>query len=421
MIFIDCIPGDKSISHRAVIIASLVKGITQFKGFLCSHDCLATVKIFKQLGVDVRLEGTTLTINGKGSQQLKPSVVPLNVGNSGTGIRLISGVLAASPFHSRISGDESIQRRPMRRIIDPLTEMGAQFISSDGLPPLVIYGTPKLKPGWHYDMPVASAQVKSAVLLAAFTAGVPVSIQEPEPCRDHTERMLRHFGVNIDVQRGLIRLINASSTPVNGPVQIPGDLSSALFFICLGLMLKQQITFKNIGLNPSRTGCLDVLRRMGATIKINTINNSYEPMGDISIEPCSLKNIQLSGPIIPNIIDELPILAVLATTAQGVFSVRNAQELRVKESDRIAGICRLLSKIGANVTEYDDGFDVLGPMDHPKNITFDACYDHRLAMSALIAKTAFNIHATVSGVDSISTSFPNFMDLLHDVSMRTSP
>ena len=410
---IDAIPGDKSISHRAIIIGSLTNGTTTFDGFLKSEDCLCTLEIFRQLGVEISMDSTTVTIHGKGVSELKKPKNQLHVGNSGTGIRLISGVLAGLPFDTEITGDASIQQRPMDRIIDPLTQMGAKITGNHGLPPLKIQGQTKMKNGWVYHMPVASAQVKSCILLSAITTGVGVSVHEPEPCRDHTERMLQLFGATLTTTNGVIELTDPSLTAPVERIQIPADISSALFFICLSLMTNQPATFKNIGLNPSRVGCLTVLKMMGADINIVPKKNSYEPMGDIQVGAThTLKNIEVPLSLIPNVIDELPILAILATACEGTMIVRGAQELRIKESDRIDGICRLVNALGGNIKEYEDGFDIMGPITSPQNIHFDAHYDHRLAMSGLIAAKAFGTTANIEGKDSISTSFPNFLALL---------
>lgn len=410
---IDAIPGDKSISHRAIIIGSLTNGTTTFDGFLTSEDCLCTLEIFRQLGVEISMDSTTVTIHGKGVSGLKKPKNQLHVGNSGTGIRLISGVLSGLPFDTEITGDASIQQRPMDRIIEPLTQMGAHITGNHGLPPLKIQGQTKLKNGWVYHMPVASAQVKSCVLLSAITTGVGVSVHEPEPCRDHTERMLQLFGATLTTTNGVIELTGPSLRAPVERIQIPADISSALFFICLSLMTNQPTTFKNIGLNPSRVGCLTVLKMMGADINIVPQKNSYEPMGDIQVGAThTLKNIEIPLSLIPNVIDELPILAILATACEGTMIVRGAHELRIKESDRIDGICRLVNALGGNIKEYEDGFDIRGPITSPQNIHFDAHYDHRLAMSGLIAAKAFGITANIEGKDSISTSFPNFLALL---------
>jgi 3-phosphoshikimate 1-carboxyvinyltransferase len=410
---ISVIPGDKSISHRAIIIGALAKGSTTFHGFLMSQDCLHTLDIFKQLGVQIEQEGTTVTIYGKGPEGLQKPENALYVGNSGTGIRLITGVLAGLPFNSQVSGDASIQQRPMDRVVNPLTTMGAQFESDNGTPPIFVTGNPNLLPGLTYTMPVASAQVKSAMLLAGVTAGVPVTVIEPEPCRDHTERMLQLFGAQVASEDGVISLNSWDLTAPSNTVQIPADISSALFFICLALMTQQSVTFTNIGLNPSRIGCLTVLKSMGANIEVVPYTDTYEPMGDIVVHVANapLTNITLSKELVPNVIDELPILAVLATACQGTFTVQDAKELRVKESDRIDGICRLITALGGTIQELDDGFLLEGGCT-PTDFNYDSHFDHRLAMSATIAAYAYGVSGTVEGEDSIATSFPNFFDLL---------
>jgi 3-phosphoshikimate 1-carboxyvinyltransferase len=414
---INDIPGDKSISHRSIIIGSLTNGISQFKGFLCSDDCLNTLNIFQQLGVSIEREGTSVTINSKGVNGFQAPSQTLNVGNSGTGIRLISGALAGSSISATLTGDHSIQKRPMGRIIDPLSQMGATINANNQLPPLIINGHSNLTNGFHYTMPIASAQVKSAILLSAVSANIAVDVTQPEECRDHTERMLELFGASITTSsNGLIRLSKSTLQAPKGVTQIPADISSALFFICYALMANQAMTFKNIGLNQSRIGCLEILKMMGAQLKIDHHTGSYEPMGDISIHPSkNRKNITVPLDLIPNIIDELPILAMLSLTQGGVFKVRGAEELRVKESDRIDGICRLVRALGANVNEFDDGFDISGPLSTPRSFEFDAHFDHRLAMSALIAASIFNVDGTIVGEESIQTSFPNFNIILNKV------
>lgn len=408
------IPGDKSISHRAIIIASLATGVTMVEGFLCSDDCLATLAIFQQLGVDIERSGTSLTINSLGISGFRQPKSPLNVGNSGTGIRLITGILSTLPFDTQITGDASIQQRPMARIIDPLTQMGAVIESGDGTPPLLIRGGQSLS-RIDYSMPIASAQVKSSILLAGVAAGVPVTITEPELCRDHTERMLRLFGVKCITNGSVIDYDGQPLTSPNKTVQIPADISSALFMIVFALLKNESVTLTNIGLNPSRTGCLEVLKLMNAPIEIIEHDGSYEPMGDIVVNASKnpLQNITVPDELIANIIDECPILAILATKATGTFTVRNAKELRVKESDRIDGICRLINALGGQVVEHEDGFEVIGPINAPSAFSFDAHFDHRLAMSALIAGKVYGVEADVNGTDSIATSFPNFFELLN--------
>ena len=414
---IDEIPGDKSISHRSIIIGSLTNGISQFKGFLCSEDCLNTLKIFQQLGVSIKRNGTVVTINSHGVNAFQTPSQTLDVGNSGTGIRLIAGALAGSSISATLTGDHSIQKRPMGRIIDPLSQMGATITANNQLPPLTINGHSNLTNGFQYNMPIASAQVKSAILLSAISANIAVDVTQPEECRDHTERMLELFGASITTSNeGVIRLTKSILKAPKDVIQIPADISSALFFICYALMANQEMTFKNIGLNQSRIGCLNILKMMGAQLNIDHHTGSYEPMGDISVRPSeNLKNITVPLDLIPNIIDELPILAILSLTQNGLFKVRGAEELRVKESDRIDGICRLVRALGAHVDEFDDGFDISGPLTSPRSFEFDAHFDHRLAMSALIAASIFNVNGKIIGEESIGTSFPNFNTILKKV------
>ena len=265
-VIIDSIPGDKSISHRAIIIGALANGVTHFDGFLCSDDCLNTLKIFQNLGVTIIQDGTSITIHGNGPSALTTPSSPLYVGNSGTGIRLITGALAGSHVTATISGDHSIQQRPMQRIVEPLSKMGASIVANSKKPPLEIKGNPNLIPNTSYAMPVASAQVKSAILLAGVAANVPVQVIEPEACRDHTERMLNLFGAKVESKNGVIDLLESNLLAPENPVQIPADISSALFFICYALMNRMPMIVKNIGLNESRIGCLTVLKLMGADI-----------------------------------------------------------------------------------------------------------------------------------------------------------
>ena len=414
---IDDIPGDKSISHRAIMIASLATGTTTFKGFLTSDDCLNTLNIFRQMGVQIDQDNTTITVHGVGKNGLKSPSDTLDVGNSGTAIRLISGLLCGTSVNASMTGDASIQQRPMDRILQPLTQMGANITAINGYPPLTIIGNPKHIHPIEYRLPVASAQVKSAILLAGVSANVPVSVIEPEPCRDHTERMLRLFGLDVKYDKGRITLKPHPLQAPKTPVQIPADISSALFFICNALMTNQSVIFKNIGLNESRIGCLTVLKEMGANIQITPKETGFEPMGDIHVMPSNqMKNICVPVDLIPNVIDELPILATLASTLPGEFKVRNASELRVKESDRIEGIVRLMNAIKIPVESVADGFTIQGQPGRVINdFEYDANDDHRLAMSAFIVAGAHQVTAQVTGTHSISTSFPNFRHILQKI------
>lgn len=409
------VPGDKSISHRAIICAALASGETIFDGFLLSEDCLNTMRVFQDLGVDIQRIGTRVIVNSGGISSFQAPRHPLYVGNSGTGIRLITGVLCALPFNTDISGDDSIQQRPMARIIDPLTKMGADVSSCDGLPPLHIRGGQSLQ-GIDYAMPIASAQVKSAVLVAGCASGVPVTVREPEQCRDHTERMFQLFGAPCTIANGVVTYDGSPLIPPSSVVQIPADISSALFLIVLALIKNEPITLTNIGLNPSRTGCLEVLKMMHAPIEFRPHHGAYEPMGDIIVHASAHKMVNINVPdrLVPNIIDECPILAVLAACTTGVFTVRHAAELRVKESDRIDGICRLIRGLGGHIIAFDDGFSIDGRcIPSSKNpFTYDPSYDHRLAMAAIIASRGLGIDIAVLDDACIRTSFPTFFDLI---------
>ena len=423
--FVFEIPGDKSISHRTAILSSLATNQSVFHNFLCSEDCLNTVRILQQLGVPIQLEGTTLSVDGVGRHGLIQSDVPFDVGNSGTGIRLLTGLLSAQSFDSTILGDHSISKRPMKRVVDPLTQMGAQIQgetlehSQDVFPPLQISGGAYLS-GVSYSMPVASAQVKSAILLAGLYTSETVVIQEPEACRDHTERLLRWYGVSVQQRANTIilngprRLFNSSTHAL----MIPSDISSALFYIALSLgKASGKMVFPHIGLNPTRVAVLDVLRDMGADLIIEANQDAFEPLGELSVRPSALKNISISGNIIPNVIDEIPILSVVALMGDGVFSVRDAKELRVKESDRIQGIVALMTAMGIHIQDYEDGFDLQGGQ-LISDFEYDANGDHRLAMSAIVAALIGGVSATIYGCQSIATSFPNFFDILETLQIQ---
>lgn len=420
---IDCIPGDKSISHRAIILGSLAVNKSVFKRFLMSKDCLHTATIFQQLGVNITFEEkeNTVFIEGVGLKGLQPYNGSLYVGNSGTGIRLISGILAGQSFDTKITGDHSIEKRPMKRIIDPLTKMGA-IISGHKLvgkqdiyPPLSIQSS-----SLHaisYLLPVASAQVKSAVLFASLYAEGTTVITEPESCRNHSEVMLKAFGANIQINGNQISCNGESilKNPSQEPILIPADFSSASFFIVLGLISNiEQMVLKNIGLNPTRSRLLDILKEMGAIIEIVNQTNDIEPSGDIIIKPSELKNISVNPIDIPFMIDEVPILAVAAMFGSGKLIVTNAEELRVKESDRIHSVVQMVEAFGGTIEEFEDGFILTGGFN-PKSPQIETFYDHRIAMSAIIAATAADISIELDSVDAISTSFPNFFEILNKI------
>lgn len=419
------IPGDKSISHRVAMLAPLAQGQTFFSGFLCSEDCLNTVSIMRALGADIQLDLETGegVIFGQGLSCLSEPSVDLDVGNSGTSIRLLSGLLAAQSFNSVLTGDASIVQRPMKRVIDPLTQMGAVLKGrllegrEDVFPPLYIEGS-QLS-GIRYASPVASAQVKSAILIAGlFVTGGRTVVIEPRKSRDHTERMLRGFGVSC-VTKGLEIILDGpdSLKAPSTPLVIPSDFSSAAFFIVLASVCPDvEFLIQNVGLNETRSTLLDVLLDMGADIKIENLSGEqFEPFADIRIRGKKLKNVTLSSERVPFIIDEIPILAVAALFSEGTLVVSDAQELRVKESDRILGIVRLVESFGGRIEEHPDGFVLSGQTIDRKMVEYDCRHDHRLAMSAIIAALITGSDLRVSDVSCIQTSFPVFFDILRQI------
>jgi 3-phosphoshikimate 1-carboxyvinyltransferase len=407
------LPGDKSISHRAVMIGSLAGGRTKITNFLPSADCLATVECFRKLGIEINLKGTEVEVYGKGLRGLKPSKEMLDAGNSGTAIRLMTGILSGQPFISKITGDKSIQRRPMRRIVDPLRKMGADIegrVEGDNIyAPLKISGG-ELSP-IEYELPVASAQVKSAVLLAGLFAEGETAVIEKNPSRDHTERMLAYFGAKIRGSR-----IWGNKEFSGAEIDIPGDLSSAAFFMVAALLVpKSGLLIRDTGANPTRTGIIDILHRMGASLEVQAERIvSEEPRADILISGSKLKAIKISGEIIPRIIDEIPIIAVAATQAEGLTEIRGARELRVKESDRIATISSELKKMGANIEELEDGMFIVGPTKL-KGTNVKSYGDHRVAMAMAIAGLVAEGETIIEDTECIDTSFPGFESILRSV------
>lgn len=416
------IPGDKSISHRAVMLGSLARGETVIHDFLPSADCLATIDCFRKMGIEIesrKLKAesrTQVIIKGKGLLGLKKPNKELYVGNSGTTIRLMMGILAGQAFVSRITGDESIQRRPMLRVAKPLREMGADIEGKaekgNLFAPLKISGG-KLK-GITYALPVASAQVKSAILLAGLFAKGETRVIEKHASRDHTERMLAYFGA-IEGQGARVK---GQEEFEGREIDVPGDISSAAFFIVAGLLTpNSELMIKNIGVNPTRTGILGVLHRMGACIEVlNERIICEEPRADIVIRKSKIENrklegIKIDGEIIPRIIDEIPIIALAATQAEGVTEIRGAKELRIKESDRIATVSSELSKLGANIKELDDGMIISGPT-RLKGGKVKSFGDHRIAMMLSVAGLIAEGKVEIDDTACIETSFPGFEKLL---------
>jgi 3-phosphoshikimate 1-carboxyvinyltransferase len=409
------VPGDKSISHRAIILGAIAEGKTKVKGFLRGEDCLNTMQIFRQLGVEIKDSGAEVIITGKGLNGLAKPASFLEAGNSGTTMRLVSGILAGQSFTSTITGDKSLSNRPMKRIIGPLREMGAVIEArEDNFAPLVINGG-KLK-GINYFSKVASAQVKSCLLLAGLYASGETTITEPVKSRDHTERMLKYFGLKIK-EDGLTVGIKGQGKLKGRSVNIPGDISSAAFFMIGGILPGgSEIKIKNVGLNPTRTGVLNVLKDMGADITIeNQGTEGEEPAGDIIVKPGSLKGVDITGELMPFLIDEIPVLAVAATQAQGVTRISGARELRVKETDRIKAISSQLSLMGASIEEKEDGMIIYGPTAL-KGARVNSFGDHRMAMSLIIAGLMADGTTTVTDTECINTSFPGFMELVKKIS-----
>ena len=413
------VPGDKSISHRAVFIAALANGPCVIRGFLTSDDCLATVEAMRSLGVRIdHPEPTTLIVHGTRKQLTQPDG-DIYCGNSGTTMRLLAGILAAQPFRSRLTGDASLSRRPMKRIIEPLTEMGAK-ITTEGpknTPPLVIEGA-KPHP-IQYFMPVASAQVKSAILLAGLFAKGKTSITEPSQSRDHTERMLSYFLVRPQ-RDDLTVSITGEQTPESRDFTVPGDISSAAFWlVAAAAQPRSHLLVKDVGLNVTRTGVLAVLIRMGAHVQeILKKTEEGEPSGSVEIEGARLKGTVIQGKEIPNVIDEIPILAVAGALALGTTIISDAKELRVKETDRLAAIAINLKAMGVEVTEQEDGLEIIGgaPLRGARLQSFG---DHRIAMAFAIAGLFAEGETIIEDVDCVGTSYPDFYKTLEQLMKPT--
>lgn len=410
------VPGDKSISHRAIIMGSIAEGMTKVTGFLRSEDCLNTLQIMRQLGVEIDNDGDTVIIHGKGIKQLQESGKPLYAGNSGTTMRLLSGLLAGQNFKSTLIGDESLSQRPMDRIINPLKSMGAniQGFANTTLPPLIIQPVEKLK-AIKYEMPVASAQVKSAILLAGLLSEGVTTIIEKETTRNHTEEMLEQFGVSLNI-KGKTIMLEGGQQLIGQDIDVPGDISSAAYFIAAGLLLpNSNIEIKNVGINNTRSGILDVVKAMGGKVIVNILPNHYS--ADISIETSQLLSTSISGSIIPRLIDEIPVIALLATQAQGTTIIKDAHELRVKETDRIQAVAKELRKMNANIEETHDGLIIHGPTPF-KGAKVNSYGDHRIGMMLQIAGLLIPANETIEleDADCVNISYPTFFDEIERMS-----
>lgn len=409
------IPGDKSISHRSVMLGALADGITQITNFLASEDCLHTIACLRQLGITIDYCQDTVTVHGQGLWGLSEPEDVLDVGNSGTTMRLLAGILAGQSFCSFLNGDASLRKRPMRRITEPLALMGAQISGRDqaNLAPLAIAGG-RLFP-ISYRTPVASAQVKSAILLAGLFADGWTEVIEPAKSRDHTELMLQGFGVPVEVNGLKVRV--QGNNPLQAcEISVPGDISSAAFFLVAGcIMPNTRLVLKNVGLNPSRTGIIDVLQAMGGKISVtNQRFSAGEAVGDLVVESSALKGIRVDGDLIPRLIDEIPVLVVAAACATGTTEIRDAAELKVKETNRITAVVEEFSKLGVEISELADGMVIKG--EQPLiGAACDSRGDHRLALSLAIAGLVASGTTTIENAECMDVSFPDFVSILTDV------
>lgn len=405
------VPGDKSISHRAIMLGALADGTTRITGFLMGEDCLSTIDCFRKMGVEIEVGEREVLVHGVGLHGLKQPAEPLYTGNSGTTTRLLCGILAGQRFEVQLSGDASIQKRPMGRVITPLCEMGAKIEGIQGnYCPLTMYPSTQLH-GITYELPVASAQLKSAILLAGLYASGQTCVVEPAPSRDHTERMLRALGVSVETDGNVISLTPPARLTAKD-VTVPSDISSAAFFLVAGAIVpNSELTIQNVGVNPTRTGILDVLRDMGADITISNYRDDMEPICDLTVRSSKLHGTTIGGDVIPRLIDELPVLAVAAAFAEGQTVIRDAQELKVKESNRIAAMVSELSKAGAAVSETEDGMVIDGgkPLH---GAAFETYNDHRIAMSMAVCALGCTGQSEILHPDVVAISYPDFFDTL---------
>jgi len=412
------VPGDKSISHRSIMLGSLSHGITKVSGFLEGEDALSTLKAFQAMGVKIEREGDNVTIYGVGINGLKKPKGPLDLGNSGTSIRLMSGILAAQAFDCELIGDESLSKRPMGRVINPLKDMGAVIDSNDGKPPLKITGGQQLT-GIHYDLPVASAQVKSCVLLAGLYAQGDTCVTEPVPTRDHTERMLKGLGYDVRVNDNQMCLTGGGELTAT-EIQVPSDISSAAFFMVAACIAPQaDITLLGVNINPTRTGVIDVLKLMGA--RLTTSNQREiggELLADIRIQSSELKGIHIPESLVPLAIDEFPAVFIAASCAKGETILTGAKELRVKESDRIQVMADGLSILGIENEVLDDGIKIQGGQFQKPTAMIESHHDHRISMSFAVASLRCDYPIEINGVDNVMTSFPNFVELSNSAGLN---
>jgi len=418
------VPGDKSVSHRSIMFGSLAEGTTHIKGFLPGQDCLATMNTFKAMGI--KIEGPdseqNVTVYGKGLHGLTPPKELLDIGNSGTSIRLLSGILAGQTFSSSMAGDSSLNKRPMNRVVNPLKLMGANISASDdGTPPVNCQGRVdgQLLTAIDYDLPMASAQVKSCVLLAGMYADGITTVTEPGITRDHTERMLTAFGYPVKVEGNKIS-IEGGHKLTACDIQVPGDISSATFFMVAGLIAKEgELTIRNVGMNPTRVGSINILKQMNGNL--NVINERMaggEPVADIVVKASKLQGVDILERDVPLAIDEFPAIFIAAACATGTTRLRGAEELRVKESDRIQAMADGLTVLDIDCTVYNDGIDIVG--GQITSGTVNSHDDHRIAMSFAISSLRSSGNITILDCDNVATSFPNFVTLANQVGLSVT-
>ena len=412
------VPGDKSISHRSIMLGSIANGVTKVSGFLEGEDSLATLKAFQQMGVQIERKGSNITIHGVGKHGLKSTSKALNLGNSGTSIRLMSGLLSAQKFNSQLCGDESLSKRPMARVIEPLTMMGAKIDSHESKPPLSIIGNQKLS-AINYTLPIASAQIKSSLLMAGLYADGETCIIENSKTRDHTERMLRSFGYPVNTVNGQISLKGGGELHACD-IEVPSDISSAAFFIVAASIAKEaDITLNAVNINPTRTGILDILNLMGANISLtNERLVAGELVADIRVCSAKLQGIDIPLELVPLAIDEFPVIFIAASCASGETLLTGAKELRVKESDRIQVMADGLTTLGIENDVLEDGIRIQGSEFRKQNSVIKSHHDHRISMSFAIASSRSEYDIEIEGVDNVQTSFPNFVELSNKIGMN---
>ena len=410
-------PGDKSISHRSIMLGSIAEGVTRVSGFLEGEDSLATLNAFRDMGVQIERNGSNVVIHGVGMRGLKEPKNPLNLGNSGTSIRLMSGLLSAQNFDSKLCGDESLSTRPMGRVINPLREMGANIFGDDSRPPLTIKGGSKLS-GIEYTLPVASAQIKSCLLLAGLYGEGITSVIENGISRDHTERMLRGFGYDVISSNNRISLLGGGSLK-GCDIEVPSDISSAAFFMVAGCISRDSsITLNSVNINPTRTGVIDILKLMGGNIELlNQRLQAGELIADIKVFSSNLKGIQIPENLVPLAIDEFPVLFIAASCADGETVLTGAKELRVKESDRIQVMADGLTSLGIENHVLEDGIRILGGEFTKQDSSIKSHHDHRISMAFAIASVRSKFDIEIEGVDNVKTSFPNFEVLANSIGM----